>query len=238
MAAARELADLGVTANMVYPPVTETGWVTDQVRAAVHSSSEHVHVAHPDEVSSHRLPGLRSELPHHRQRGSPAMTGPRPKPTAHLIHGYLGVGKTSFARQLSEQTGAIRLSSDEWYLRLYTDGHPTEHLDDVLWRRLKRQLDELWPQLLARGIDVVLDFGFWSRSERENARSLAAAAGADVVLYSLVCPDSIARRRLRARSRHHVDSFVISDAAYDELRAKFEPVGADEPHTEVNNGDD
>ncbi len=26
------------------------------------------------------------------------------------------------------------------------------------------QLDELWPQLLARGLDVVLDFGFWSRA--------------------------------------------------------------------------
>jgi 3-oxoacyl-[acyl-carrier protein] reductase len=51
MAAARELADVGVTANMVYPPVTDTGWVTDQVREAVQASSEHVHVAHPDEVA-------------------------------------------------------------------------------------------------------------------------------------------------------------------------------------------
>ena len=52
MAAARELADQGVTANMVYPPVTDTGWVTDEVRHAVRSSSEHVHVAHPDEVAA------------------------------------------------------------------------------------------------------------------------------------------------------------------------------------------
>ena len=52
MAAARELADQGVTANMLYPPVTDTGWVPDQVRDAVHSSSEHVHVAQPDEVAA------------------------------------------------------------------------------------------------------------------------------------------------------------------------------------------
>ncbi len=52
MAAARELADHGVTANMVYPPVTDTGWVTDQVRDGVRSSSEHVHVAYPDEVAA------------------------------------------------------------------------------------------------------------------------------------------------------------------------------------------
>ena len=32
MSAAAELAPFGVTANMVYPPVTDTGWVTDTVR--------------------------------------------------------------------------------------------------------------------------------------------------------------------------------------------------------------
>jgi 3-oxoacyl-[acyl-carrier protein] reductase len=51
MAAARELADVGITANMVYPPVTDTGWVTDEVRQVVRSSSEHVHVAEPHEVA-------------------------------------------------------------------------------------------------------------------------------------------------------------------------------------------
>ena len=42
----------GVTANMVYPPVTDTGWATDEVRQAVRTSGEHVHVAHPDEVAA------------------------------------------------------------------------------------------------------------------------------------------------------------------------------------------
>jgi len=51
MSAALELADYGVTANMVYPPVTDTGWVTDAVREFVASSREHVHVASPDEVA-------------------------------------------------------------------------------------------------------------------------------------------------------------------------------------------
>jgi 3-oxoacyl-[acyl-carrier protein] reductase len=51
MSAARELGDLGVTANMVYPPVTDTGWVTDQVRAEVQASSEHFHIAIPDDIA-------------------------------------------------------------------------------------------------------------------------------------------------------------------------------------------
>jgi 3-oxoacyl-[acyl-carrier protein] reductase len=52
MSAAQELAPYGITANMVYPPVTDTGWVTDAVRAAVAGSRELVHVANPAEVAA------------------------------------------------------------------------------------------------------------------------------------------------------------------------------------------
>ena len=51
MSASVELADQGVTANIVYPPVTDTGWVTGAVREFVQCSSDHVHVADPDDVA-------------------------------------------------------------------------------------------------------------------------------------------------------------------------------------------
>jgi len=51
MSAALELAPYGVTANMVHPPVTDTGWVTDAVREYVANSSELIHIAQPEEVA-------------------------------------------------------------------------------------------------------------------------------------------------------------------------------------------
>ena len=51
MSAAFELAPYGVTANMVYPPVTDTGWVTDAVREYVAASPKLVHVAGPEQVA-------------------------------------------------------------------------------------------------------------------------------------------------------------------------------------------
>ena len=64
--------------------------------------------------------------------------------TAHLIHGYLGAGKTSFAVQLERAVGGIRFSADEWYLRLYSGNEPTAHLEpawcDRLSSLLKRSL--------------------------------------------------------------------------------------------------
>jgi 3-oxoacyl-[acyl-carrier protein] reductase len=51
MAAATELAADGITANVVHPPVTDTGWVTDDVRRFVEESPILVHVATPDDVA-------------------------------------------------------------------------------------------------------------------------------------------------------------------------------------------
>jgi 3-oxoacyl-[acyl-carrier protein] reductase len=51
MSAALELADYGITSNVVYPPVTDTGWVTDAVRTFVAESREHFHIASPEEVA-------------------------------------------------------------------------------------------------------------------------------------------------------------------------------------------
>ncbi|MTK04860.1 SDR family oxidoreductase [Micromonospora sp. CP22] len=51
MAAARELAPFGITANAVHPPVTDTGWVGEQVRAAVDNDPNLLGVAEPEEVA-------------------------------------------------------------------------------------------------------------------------------------------------------------------------------------------
>jgi 3-oxoacyl-[acyl-carrier protein] reductase len=51
MSAAFELAPLGITANIVQPPVTDTGWVTDEVRQHVAGRADLIHIATPDEVA-------------------------------------------------------------------------------------------------------------------------------------------------------------------------------------------
>lgn len=51
LTAASEMAGDGVTANVIYPPVTDTGWITDEVREFVTKDHEHHHVASPQEVA-------------------------------------------------------------------------------------------------------------------------------------------------------------------------------------------
>ena len=51
MSAALELAAYGITANVVHPPVTDTGWITRAVEEAVAASGSMFHVASPGEVA-------------------------------------------------------------------------------------------------------------------------------------------------------------------------------------------
>ena len=51
MSAALELAHVGVTANVVYPPVTDTGWITEKVRGYIEGRQDLVHIAKPDDVA-------------------------------------------------------------------------------------------------------------------------------------------------------------------------------------------
>lgn len=50
MSAALELGRSGVTANMIHPPITDSGWVNDAVREFAATASDHFHVAEPAEV--------------------------------------------------------------------------------------------------------------------------------------------------------------------------------------------
>jgi 3-oxoacyl-[acyl-carrier protein] reductase len=51
MSAAFELAPLGITANVVYPPVTDTGWVSDEVRRRIERRRDLLRIAEPEDVA-------------------------------------------------------------------------------------------------------------------------------------------------------------------------------------------
>jgi hypothetical protein len=102
--------------------------------------------------------------------------------TAFLIHGYLGAGKTTLARRLEVERAAIRFTHDEWMRSLYGDDPPeTRFLESA--KRVSGVMETVWTRCVALKMNVVLEFGFWTRSERERVRDLVASLGGNSVLY-------------------------------------------------------
>ena len=152
--------------------------------------------------------------------------------TAHLIHGYLGVGKTTFSRRLEAELSAIRFSHDEWMQQLYGDDPPEQHFDDYAGR-VSALMDSIWSRCLQLGLDVVLDFGFWSRPGRDRIRAVIIELGAEFKLYRLTCPDEIAWSRIQKRNLSSDPGLYIAPNTFRVLKARFHPLDPDELRIEV-----
>jgi len=119
--------------------------------------------------------------------------------TLHLMVGLPCAGKTTLALTLEREYSAIRLTLDEWHLRLFgQDAEDPEHnarhslIESLLW--------EVASRALALGNNVILDFGFWAREEREDYRSRAKKLGASSEMHFIDVPHDELLRRLAQRN--------------------------------------
>ena len=132
-----------------------------------------------------------------------------------VMVGLPGAGKTTRARQIEAERRAVRLTPDDWIMPLFGDPEP-EDKRDVLEGRF------VWLALrsLRLGMNVVLDFGVWSRDERMALRALAASVRASCELvYLEIEPDEQKRRTDR---RFRADPGATFEMSGDDLERSIQ----------------
>jgi predicted kinase len=151
-----------------------------------------------------------------------------PEPTIHLMCGLVAAGKTTLARQLARDLPAVRLSRDEWMLRLYGGRYD----DPTYIARLQPCTEVLWDVatgIVGAGSSVILDWNFWNRELRSQARHRADACGAALVVHWLDVPVDLAAQRAKARLNDHPpDAHDIDEGAVRQFATIFEPPTTDE----------
>jgi predicted kinase len=140
----------------------------------------------------------------------------------YLLCGKTGSGKTTYARRL-EQQGAVRFSLDEWMIRFYEHDMSRELFDERV-RICEEMIFDLTEALVSRGVDVVIDHGFWKRESRDRARRRLANTGAQIELIYFQIPDPVLRERLRARNAAlPAGTFAITEEMFELFSSWFEP---------------
>ncbi|MBV8438375.1 MAG: AAA family ATPase [Silvibacterium sp.] len=112
-----------------------------------------------------------------------------------IVCGLPGSGKTTHALNLERQVHAVRLSADDWMKDLSIDLY-----DEAMRGKIEALQWKLARELLSHGLTVVIEWGTWGRSERDNLRVGARALGAAVELHYLSAPADVLFDRIQRRA--------------------------------------
>src|SRR5215216_4128645 len=103
-------------------------------------------------------------------------------PVVYLLCGFIGAGKTTFAKKLEKKTGAVRITKDEWSIRLIGQDPTIDGYAEHDHRIIELSRDVAF-QLVEKGIDVILDEGFWEKEQRDELRKRIEEMGATSIIY-------------------------------------------------------
>ncbi len=140
------------------------------------------------------------------------------QPTLFLTVGLPSTGKTTAARRLETEQRALRLTKDEWVKALYRHENPPS-VQSVIEGRLV----QIGLRTLELGINVVIDFGLWSRDERSALRQAATGVGARAEVRYFELTPAEQRRRLHQRQAESPHTtWPMSDEELAEWAAVFD----------------
>jgi predicted kinase len=153
------------------------------------------------------------------------MAIPSDKPLVYLLAGLTGSGKTTYARTL-EASGLVRLSVDEEVFARhgrYGVDYP-EHEYAARQRPIVEHNRQRLVELIRAGHSVVLDYGLWRRSEREDYKQLVEHAGGRWrLLYFPVHRNELLRRLAARNHRADANALTVTVHMLDDFIARFEP---------------
>ncbi|MEH6556299.1 MAG: AAA family ATPase [Oceanicoccus sp.] len=150
-------------------------------------------------------------------------------PVIHLICGSTGAGKSTYAKMLSNDIGAIYFSIDDWMTALF--GPDVDNVMDWKWiservLRCENQMISTACALAETGVSSILEIGLQQASKREKVTSVVAKKSGCTLQTHFLDIDAAERwRRVEQRNTEKGETFKleVTRDMFDFFEAMWEP---------------
>lgn len=153
-----------------------------------------------------------------------------------LLCGKICSGKTTYAKELIRERRAVNLSVDEIMLSMF--GMYAGEMHDEYARRTREYLLEKSTELIGAGIDVILDWGFWTRDGRNEVKNFYTFRGIEWEMIHIDPSNEVWQERIAKRNREiengRTDAYFIDENLAEKFASLFEAPSADEINRTVS----
>lgn len=147
-----------------------------------------------------------------------------------LICGKICCGKTTYAQKLCTENNAVLLSIDEITLALF--GRDAGENHDTYVEQTEKYLFEKSIEIIKSGINVVLDWGFWTKEERDYAKEFYKSKNIECEFHYIDISDETWKERLRKRNSaivaEETNAYYVDESFAEKCASIFEVPNAAE----------
>ena len=153
-----------------------------------------------------------------------------------MVCGKICSGKSTYAEKLRTKDNAVLLSVDEIMLTVFGKNAGEKH--DEYVRKIKKYLLKKIPEFINAGISVILDWGFWTRQERDFTKKFCQVHNIKCEVHYIYISDELWKQRISNRnnmvSAGKSDAYFIDGGLAEKFISMFEAPDRDEIDILVN----
>jgi len=147
-----------------------------------------------------------------------------------LICGKICCGKTTYSERIREKENAVILSVDEIMLSIFGQHAGDKH--DEYANNTQKYLFDKSIEFVNAGVNVILDWGFWTKINRKKAREFYKAQGIEVEFHYIDICDEIWKQRLDYRNKQvelgQTSAYFVDENLANKFASIFEVPDKDE----------
>lgn len=145
----------------------------------------------------------------------------RERGTAILICGKICSGKTTYVNSLREERHAAVLSCDDLTLALFEENLGSRH--EEVTQKAQGYLFQRAAELLALGVNVILEWGFWTRESRRAAEKFFRDRGFETEWHYIEVSDAVWKQSIEKRNAAKESSYFVDEGVAKKCMALFQP---------------